>query len=165
MFRTLVGLISLIMLLALIGFSATGAPTDSGLSDLGLTASPIREANGAWRLQFELRYTGETPLVLSEASLPWKNPRDLLLVARQLNVASAPVAERESPGRNVPDAYLTLNPGDTLAGSVNLSVRLPGLGAAIRESDVLVFWSHQIRSADNPALPRLNGGVVIPRQS
>ncbi len=164
MLRTLFAVMSLVIVLALIGISATGAPSDSTSSELGLIATPVHETNGAWRLQFEMRYNGDSPLVVSERSLPWKSPRELLLLARQLNAANTPVAERELPASDAPETYVTLNPGDVLSGSVNLSGRLPGLGTANRETDVIIFWSHQVRSTDNPAMPRLSGGVVIPRQ-
>jgi hypothetical protein len=165
MLKTLFGLTALVLLLVLFGYATSGGPSDPNLSDLGLTASAVRDPNGAWRLQFELRYTGETPLVLTEGSLPWKNPRDLLLVACALNAAKTRLAPSEAPMRDVPPTSLTLNPGDTLSGSVNLSARLPGLAEAIQGSDVVLFWSHEMKSSDSQPLPRLNGGAVIPRQS
>jgi hypothetical protein len=165
MLKTLFGLATLVGLLCLIGYAATGASPDSNGSDLGLTASAVREPNGPWRLQFELRYTGEAPLAVTEASLPWKNPNDLLLVARKLTGAGTSLSEANSAVRELPPSSVTLNPGDTLSGSVNLSTRLPELATAVRESDVILFWSQEMKSADSQALPRLNGGVVIPRQS
>ena len=165
MLRTLFGLTSLILLLAFIGYAAIGAPADPSPTDLNLTASPVLAGNGTWRLQFELQYTGERPLVVSERSFPWKSPRDLLLVVTPLNAASMRLAEFDVPPQALPQAFLTLNPGDTVTGSVNLSARFPGLAAAIRESEVIVFWSHQIRSMESPPLSRLNGGVVITRQN
>jgi hypothetical protein len=165
MVRTLFGLASLVVVLTLIGLSATGAPTDPGTSDLGISVAPVRDAKGAWVLQFELRYTGEAPIVVDERSLPWKSSRDLILEAFQLNPAKTRLSPPEMAMRDLPRAPVTLNPGDTLLGSVNLSVRLPELATALRESDVIVFWSNQIRSTENPAPPRLNGGVVIPRQN
>jgi hypothetical protein len=30
---------------------------------------------------------------------------------------------------------------------------------------VVLFWSHEMKSAEKQPLPRLNGGAVIPRQS
>jgi hypothetical protein len=164
MLRTLFGVTTLIILLVLFGYATSGAPSDPNLSDLGLTASAVRDLNGGWRLQFELRYTGESPLVLSERSLPWRNPRDLLLVACALNAADPRPAAADFPIRDLPPTSLTMNPGDTLSGSVNLSTRLPGLATAIRTSDVILFWSHEIKAADGQTLPRLNGGVVLPRQ-
>ncbi len=165
MLRTLFGVASLVLVLALIGLSAVGAPSDPGVSDLGITVSPVRDAKGLWVLQFELRYTGDAPLVVDERSLPWKSSRDLILEAFQLNPAKTRLSHPETAPRDLPRAPLTLNPGDTLLGSVNLSARLPELSTALRESDVIVFWSNQIRSTESPAPPRLNGGVVIPRQS
>jgi hypothetical protein len=165
MIKTLLGLASLVVVLTLIGLSATGAPSDLGASDLGMTVSPIRDPNGTWVLQFELRYTGDAPLMLDERSLPWKSHRDLLLEAFQLNPAGTRLAHPSPTNkRELPRSALTVNPGDTLSGSVNLSATLPDLGAALQETDVVVFWSHQLRSMDNPSLPRLNGGVVIPRR-
>jgi hypothetical protein len=165
MLRTLFGLTSLVLLLVFIGYAATGAPGDPGPSDLSLTVSPIRTPNGTWRLQFDLQYVGEKPIVLSERSLPWKSPRDLLLVATPLNSARTRLAEFDSPAQAPSQAFLTLNPGDTLAGSVNLSARFPGLAAAIQEGEVIVFWSQQIRSMESAGLPRLNGGVVLSPQN
>lgn len=165
MLKTFFGLTTLVLLLVLIGYATSSGPSDSNLSDLGLTASAVRDPNGAWRLQFELRYTGETPLVLYEGSLPWKNPRDLLLVACALNAVNTRLVPSDVPARDLPPTPLTLNPGDTLSGSVNLSARLPELAEAIHGSDVVLFWSHALKSADSQPLPRLNGGAVIPRQS
>jgi hypothetical protein len=165
MLRTLFGLASLVVVLTLIGLSATGAPSDPSASDLGMTVSPVRDAKGAWFLQFELRYSGDVPLVVDERSLPWKSPRDLFLEAFQLNAAKTRLSRPESAMRDIPRAPLTLNPGDVLVGNVNLSARLPELTTALRDSDVIVFWSQQIRSTETSTPPRLNGGVVIPRQS
>ena len=165
MLRTRFGCRTLVLLLVLFGYATSGAPSDPNLSDLGLTASAVRDRNGVWRLQFELRHTGEAPLVLSERSLPWKNPRDLLLAAWALSAADTRLATAESPVRDLPLASLILNPGDTLSGSVNASARLPGLARTIRASDVLLLWSHELKSADSQVLQRLNGGVVLPRQS
>lgn len=165
MLKTLFGLTTLVLLLVLIGYATSSGPSDPNLSDLGLTASAVHDPNGGWRLQFELRYTGETPLVLHEGSLPWKNPRDLLLVACALNAAKTRLVQSEAPVRDLPPTPLTLNPGDTLSGSVNLSARLPDFAEVIQASDVVLFWSHALKSADSQPLPRLNGGAVIPRQS
>jgi hypothetical protein len=165
MLKTVVGLMTLVGLLFLIGYATSGAPSDPNLTDLGLTASAVRAQNGGWLMQFELRYTGEAPLAVDERSLPWKSPRELLIEAFQLNPAGTRLARPESRTRDLPRASLTLNPGDTVSGQVNLSARLPELAAAIQESDVVLFWSHQMRSADSQVLPRLNGGVVIPKQN
>ncbi len=165
MLKTLFGLTTLVLLLVLIGYATSSGPAESNLSDLGLTASAVRDQGGAWRLQFDLRYTGETPLVLYEGSLPWKNPRDLLLLACTLNAANTRLVSSEVPVQDMPPTPLTLNPGDTLSGSLNLSARLPGLGEALRGSDVVLFWSHEMKSVEKQPLQRLNGGAVIPRQS
>ena len=164
MLKTLFGLTTLVLLLVLIGYATSGGPSDANLTDLGLTASAVRDPSGIWRLQFDLRYTGETPLVVYEGSLPWKTPRGLLLVACALNASNTRLVPADTPVRDVPLNPLTLNPGDTLSGSVNLSARLPGLTEAVQASDIVLFWSHEIKSADKQSLPRLNGGAVIPRQ-
>ena len=143
MLKTFFGLTTLVLLLVLIGYATSSGPSDSNLSDLGLTASAVRDPNGAWRLQFELRYTGEIPLVLYEGSLPWKNPHDLLLVGCALNAANIRLVPAEAPMRDLPPSSLTLNPGDTLSGSVNLSASrcfMPSL-----------FMTRRTRSA--PRLP------------
>jgi hypothetical protein len=164
MSRILVGLTSLVVLLVLIGYAATGAPPDLSSSDLSLTASPVREPNGSWRLQFELAYSGEKPLAVSERSLPWKSHRDLLLVAIPLDAARSPLAAPDPPSPDSPSITLTLDPGDSLSGGVNVSSRFPDLAAAVQKSDVMVFWSHQLRAVDSATLPRLTGGVLLPRQ-
>ena len=82
-----------------------------------------------------------------------------------MNPAGTRLAHPESRTRDLPRASMTLNPGDTVSGQMNLSARLPELAAVIRESDVVLFWSNQMRSGDSQTLPRLNGGVVIPTQN
>lgn len=82
-----------------------------------------------------------------------------------MNPAGTRLAHPESRTRDLPRASMTLNPSDTVSGQVNLSARLPELAAVIRESDVVLFWSNQMRSGDSQTLPRLNGGVVIPKQN
>lgn len=164
MLRTLLGVGTLIVTLVMFGYATSGTLSDPNLSDLGLTASAARDPNGGWRLQFDLRYTGESPLVLSEASLPWKNPQNLLLVACTPGAADACLAAADLPVRDLPPTFLTLNPGDTLSGSVNVSARFPGLATASRSSDVILFWSHEVKPAESKSVPRLHGGVVLPRQ-
>ncbi len=160
--RISVALASLIGLLALIGFSATGALPEPGPSDVSLTASPVQEPNGRWSMRFELSYSGEKALLISERSLPWKSPGELLLVAVPLNGGRNLSTAPQSIRSGLAAATLSLNPGDSLSGSVDVSSHFPGLAAAIRETDVMVFWSHQIPEAS--ALPRLAGGVLLPRQ-
>ena len=164
MLRTIFGLTTLVFLLVLFGYATSGSPTDPNVSNLGLAASAVNEPDGSWRLKFELRYTGETPLALLERSLPWKNPRDLLLVACRLNANGARLTASDVRMRELPPTSLAVNPGDVLSGSVNLSARFPGLAAAIQAGDVVVFWSHEMKGADSQSLPRMTGGVVIPRQ-
>ena len=165
MVRTLVGLTSLILLLVLIGYAATGAPPDLSSSELNLTASPVREPNGTWRLKFDLSYSGEKSLVVPERSLPWGSHRDLLLVAIPLDAARTPLEGRSSPGPSLPTSPLTLDTGDSISGNVNVSSRFPGLAEAIQKTDVMVFWSYQPPAVEGQVLPRLTGGVVLPRQS
>src|SRR5512137_783660 len=114
MLKTLFGLTTLVLLLVLIGYATSGGPSDANLTDLGLTASAVRDPSGVWRLQFDLRYTGETPLVVYEGSLPWKSPRELLLIACALNATNTRLVPAEAPTRDLPPNSLTLNPGDTL---------------------------------------------------
>jgi hypothetical protein len=93
--KTVLGFTTLVLLLCLIGYATSGAPSDPNQSDLGLTASPIRQGNGAWLLQFELRYTGEAPLTVDERSLPWRSPESSDR-AFQLNPAGTRLAHPES---------------------------------------------------------------------
>lgn len=165
MLRTLLGIGTLIVTLVMFGLATSGTPSDPSLSDLGVSASAVRDANGGWRLQFELRYNGESPLVLSEASLPWKNPRELLVVACAPGAAGACLKGPDLPMRDRPSTSLTLNPGDALSGAVNVSEKFPTLAAARQSGDVILFWSYEVKVPGNQIPPRLHGSVVLPRQS
>jgi len=68
------------------------------------------------------------------------------------------VVDDPSPGD------LVLNPGDRVSGVVDLSQRFPDLAAAVRERDVIVFWSYEFKPRGRPAFPRLTGGVILPRE-
>jgi hypothetical protein len=164
MLRTLLGIGTLIVTLVMFGLATSGTPSDPSLSDLGVSASAVRDANGGWRLQFELRYTGESPLAFPEASLPWRNPRDLLLVACAPGAAGACLKGADLPLREYSPTSLTLNPGDTLSGTVSVSEKFPALATARHSGDVILFWSYEIRTAGSQIAPRLHGSVVLPFQ-
>jgi len=59
---------------------------------------------------------------------------------------------------------VTIEANDTLTGEVDLEVRFPALRGALRERDVVVFWSYQFEPVDDPPGPRGGGYVLFPKE-
>lgn len=153
-----------ILMNAIAILALAGCVTVGETSDLKLDVSPLQDTSGVWHLQIHLEYSGEKPLTIFRDSLPWSIRRNLVLVAIRLDPSRTRLEEIQ-PIDDPGPGELTLNPGERLSGTVELSHRFPGLNTALRERDVIVFWSYQMKPPGTQPLPRQSGAVAIPRQN
>jgi hypothetical protein len=54
-------------------------------------------------------------------------------------------------------------PRQTLVGEIDLTTRFRSLRSAIKEREVVLFWSDQFDPIDGSPFPRLGGWLVIPK--
>ena len=96
------------------------------------------------------------------ASLPWATVQSLVLVAVKLD-ALGTVVEQRFPIDDPSAEVITLAPGQVLEGAVPLDPRFPGLAAARRKRDVMVFWTWQLETVQGASFPRSSGAVLFPK--
>jgi hypothetical protein len=101
------------------------------------------------------------PILLARASLPWENRYSLVLVAVRPNGrAIDSVMTIADAGYDT----LTLHPGQTLTGSVDLNRRFHGLEETLHETEVILFWSYQLSPVHGLPTDRLGGWLVVPER-
>jgi len=125
----------------------------------------VIEAAAAPARSLQVRLTNETraPITVPRHSPPWANAYSALVVAVKTD-ASGTVLERSTPVDDPLVGSLTIQPGETLSGQIDLDRRFPGLADALMEHDVVVFWSFQLDPVDGTPLARAGGWVLLPRQ-
>ena len=100
------------------------------------------------------------PITIYRHSLPWVGWNSILLVAVKTNVLGTVLEKRpliDDPGPE----RVTIKPGEMLAGQILLTNRFPDLLKALKERDVIVFWSYQLQPIDTPPLQRISGHVLL----
>lgn len=113
-------------------------------------------------LLIELRSRSTQPLTVYEYSLPWAGLHSLILVAVKADALGTPIVKElaiDDPG----PATVTIQPGDTLSGSITLASRFPEFRSARSARDVIVFWSYRLEPIDVAAGERGGGFVLFPR--
>ena len=133
------------------------------MTQTGAIAIVVRSRNGDGSL-LDIAVTNETaaPLVVSRSGLPWTNSYDLLLTA----VCADPVGsviERSLPVDDPLVGALTVLPGQTVSGEINLTQRFPGLAEARERADVLLYWSWRPRPVNESAGPWSSGWLLLKR--
>jgi hypothetical protein len=118
------------------------------------------DATGA-TLQLELSYHGDRPVELYRADLPWGSVHSLILAAVRLDPFGSPL-EQVFPIDDPGPETVVIDPGDALAGSVDLAARFPALAADRQAHDVMVFWTYQPRDVEGLGFERLSGSLLLP---
>jgi len=116
-----------------------------------------------YRLRLRIEYRGDVPVSVYRASLPWATVQSLLLVAVKLD-ALGTVIEQVFPIDDPGVDRITLHPEQVLEGDIPLQVRFPGLAAAHREWDVMIYWTYQLKTVDGMAFERVSGSVFLPKR-
>lgn len=95
--------------------------------------------------------------------LPWGGQYGLLLVAVKTDATGTLLAAKapiDDPGPST----VTIEANQTLTGEVDLENRFPDLRGALRERDVVVFWSYQFQPVDEAPAARVGGYVLFPKE-
>jgi hypothetical protein len=108
---------------------------------------------------------------MTDTELPWGNWTSIALAlveARSNEALHIPVWPLEGLGTSTE----TLRPREELKGSFSLSERFPKLEEVLRKSDVIVFWSFQLKPRFDfetgvrpPAFERIGGWTLIPQRT
>lgn len=137
---------------------------EAPVQEVQLSVLPSEGASDKLTLDLKLSYRGQQRILISESSLPWRMEHSLLLLAVCLDGKNRVIPETYSLENPSPNA-ISLEPGQSLMGSVNLSERFPTLRDCVQNHEALVFWSFQLKPRGSSPYPRLNGGVSIATRS
>jgi hypothetical protein len=112
-----------------------------------------------FRLEITLRSGADKRVVINKSQLPWATRYGMVLVAA--NSDSEPL-EKVLPVEDPARKQISIQPGQTLTGTLDLDGIFKGLDEARKKSDVHLFWAYQ-------APPELNiggwsgGWILLPK--
>lgn len=111
------------------------------------------------RLRITIRSLADAPATIHKSELPWELRHSIILMAVTPAGDSLPQnAEAGDPSLQ----KITLNPGQSVSGDIDLKTVFKDLDGVRRKSDVLLFWAYRSPSGLN--LPKWSGGwILIPR--
>ncbi len=114
------------------------------------------------RIRLTLAYGGDRPIEIYESALPWRNRYSLILAAAKADAVGTLLPQDyviDDPG----PSSMVVQPGDRLTGEIDLDARFAGLREALKTYDVNLFWSYEMRTVENNAMPRVGGWLLIPK--
>src|SRR5688572_24443891 len=105
------------------------------------------ESEPDYVLSITLTNKSRQQLKTYEHSLPWVGWNSIILVAVRTD-APGTVLDKPSPIDDPGPTSITIKPRQTLTGKISLAKRFPGLLEALKERDVIIFWSYQFTPID-----------------
>jgi hypothetical protein len=107
------------------------------------------ERDGKRFLDVVLTNNSTMPIIMYRSSLPWTRWICLRLCAVRARTATI-VAEGPEPIQDAGAARVVVQPKEKIRGKVSLNERFPDLDKAVKDEDVIVFWSYQPDLIDAP---------------
>lgn len=151
--------------LAGIGFAQAQQPGTSESKTMERQMKVAVEAMATPAHKLEMRLTNQSPgpITVFRNSLPWSSAYSALVVAVKTDAVGTAI-DRSTPVDDPVVGTLTIQPGETLTGQIDLDRRFPGLSSGLKGRDVVVFWSHQLQTTGGEPLPRTGGWVLLSKQ-
>ena len=120
-------------------------------------------ADGSHLLTVSLTAPAKSCLEIDRNLLPWK-PNIMTLVLVREDAYRSLIEPMHVIADMTPDARMSLNPRQTIRGTINLNQLYPELHSTLHHDNVLVFWNYQLVS--RPALKesRFGGWLSLPQQ-
>ncbi len=126
------------------------------------------EINGKVILHCVLKNTSSAALILNRSRLPWTSPAWLRVdaVAANGDVPPRPPPPAEISVLEAAPSRITMNPGDTLEGDVDLaSGPITPIGELPRDKDILLLWSYSLDISTPGENPFFSGITFLERRS
>ena len=114
-------------------------------------------------LSIKLTNASEKPLRFSKGAGPWAGADQIRLVAIRLPWGD-PILNKEQALRDPPLGFMELAPGKSEQHSVAVEHIYPELAAELRkgQTDVVLFWTYRLTTADSTQSERVGGWLAIP---
>ena len=126
-----------------------GAPLEVRVTSAG-GATPALEVRLVWH--------GNEAIEIPRASLPWEDRYSLLVIAA---TTDGEILEPALPVEDGGYQTVKLSPGVVHSGRIDLDDRFPSLRSELKNRDVLIFWTYQLRPLRRGELERLGGWLVL----
>jgi hypothetical protein len=111
-------------------------------------------------LHITIRSRAKTQATFYKSRLPWGNYNSMMLIAV---TPGEHFVKRGYPVDDPSPEKISMEPNEEQSGELNLQMRLIGLDATLKKSDIYLFWAYEPPNELN--LPRrLGGWVLIPQQ-
>jgi hypothetical protein len=120
------------------------------------------ESSPDYHLGVTLTNKSAESVAIYQYSLPWGGHYSILLIAAKVD-AGGTVLNKSLPIDDPGPATITIKPNETLTGKISLISRFPVFLEALRDRDVIVFWSYQFQPIDAAPLQRVGGYVFFPK--
>jgi hypothetical protein len=147
----------------LILVAAQAAATLPDARPISVTAHYSRDRGHLLRMTVSNQ--GTVPIEINRVWLPWGHLYTTLLVATLATdpVASSQPLERTIMMANPMGQRVTISPGQSVSGDIDLDVQFAELAKVLSRSDVVVFWSYAPRYVDGGVGERTGGWLLLPK--
>jgi hypothetical protein len=146
----------LLLAAALCLFSVPSGGNEDALPDVKVELSTQKPL---W-LHITIRSRAETRVTFYKWRLPWGNLNSVKLVAM---TPGEKYLERGYPIDDPSPEKVSFEPKEQQSGDINLHMKIIGLDAALKKSDIFLFWAYEAPKEMN--ISRWSGGwILVPQQ-
>jgi len=147
-----------LVIAALMTLGATAeAPAEMPQAEVQVTVQP----DGRTALEFTLTLKSPRTLVVPLDALPWGTYPNLQVVAARADSIGT-VLPKAAPFREPIESPVTTIVADhPVRGKVQLAQHVEALAEALRQSDVVVFWSYRLDVSPEVSSRRTGGWLVL----
>jgi len=154
------GIAALLWLLVLVG-QVVAAGSES--------AQPLRirasiEMTDPASISFTITNVGAEPVALTQPSLPWGDPHNVVLVL--VNRRTGETIRKSYPIQDYfgPPDIVSLAPGKYIRGMLNMVPYVEELKKLSKKEDIIAFWYYEANAVDGRSLGKFGGWLEIPRR-
>jgi hypothetical protein len=146
--------------LCFLSAACCGTQAAEGIARISVDVSCSNRLPEQMSLDISITNTGDQPITLYKADLPWGTRHSLILVPitsdqKQRRLEESLFVDDPGPGT------VTIQPSQRLSGRVELSKRFPELLTIVKKTDVIIFWSYQAELTSGTKTSRISGGRLL----
>jgi hypothetical protein len=115
------------------------------------------------RLAFVVKNISDTPVTLEEWRLPWGQRQSVVVVAAERK-SGAPLKESTLIDDVFQSPKVTIKPGDSLSGEIELTHYVAEIDKKSRETDLVLFWYYNSQGIGG-SLGEYGGWLTLARSA
>ena len=146
-----------VAVLMTLGAMGEAQPAEMPQADVHVAVQP----DDRTALDFTLTLKSPRTLVVPLDSLPWGTYPNLQIVAARADSIGTVLPKAVQFKEPVESPVTTIVADQPIRGRVELAQHVEGLGEALRQSDVVVFWSYRLDVPPELSSKRTGGWLVL----